>query len=155
MPDFYVAGKTVNMDNMPCSIEDWIALARRHQNGARVLKRNQQFSLAWDHVGLSVECYLKAALMRKFNWRRFPDRQHRPDLYTHDLSFLLKQLGISIDGMNQHPVASRLKTLLDWRRRHGYNPAPMPEKYAEQIYTAAFSTSGVVEWIVRTFQLPC
>lgn len=59
-------------NDAPQSVDDWMALGRRHHNGARVLKKHKQFSLAWDETGFAVECYLKAAIMKKNGWNRWP-----------------------------------------------------------------------------------
>ena len=145
----------MDWNDSPQSVDDWIALGRRHRNGAYTLKKAQQYSLSWDHSGFAVECYLKAAIMRKFGMNRWPDKSERPDLWKHEPSELLKVLGVTFAGLGKSPIRFRLKTLLDWRRRHGYNPGSLPEKFAEQIYTDAFSSDGVVEWIAQTFHLPC
>jgi hypothetical protein len=152
---FSAPGAGMDWENSAQSVEDWIALAQRHRNGARALKKDKQFSLVWDHTGFSVECYLKAAIMRQKGWNRWPDSTERRDLWVHETSGLLRELGVTPEGLGAHPIRYRLKTILDWRRRHGYNPNSMPEKYAEQIYRDAFSSEGVVEWIVKTFHLLC
>lgn len=145
----------MNWDDAPQSVADWIALGRRHQDGARDLKKAKQFSLVWDHTGYAVECYLKAAIMKQKGWNRWPEARERRDLWCHECKPLLEELGVSLQGMARHPLAPKLSILLTWRRRHGYNPHPLPERYAEQIYDAAFSAEGVVEWIATTYRLPC
>jgi hypothetical protein len=93
--------------------------------------------------------------MKKMRWNRFPDRDDQPRLYTHDITYLLSVLRISPSGLVRHPVGPHLKTVMDWSRHHGYNPNSMPRTYVDAIYEAAFSGRGVVEWIAKTFQLPC
>lgn len=148
-------GVDVQIDKTPQSVDDWLALGARHKRGSYVLKSKKEFSLSWDHTGFAVECYLKAAIMRKNGWNRWPDASERKDLWSHEPTALLKELGVTFEGLGKHPVRPHLKTILDWKRKHGYNPEAMPEKYAEQIYAAAFYSNGVVEWIVKTFHLPC
>lgn len=145
----------MDWERTPQSVEEWLAVAKRHRRDARLLKKAKHYSSAWNSVGFSIECYLKAAIMNKFRLNRWPDKSERPDLWVHEPIELLRVLGVTTNSLGKHPVRSRLKTVLDWHRRHGYNPNALPEKFAEQIYDAAFSSDGVVEWIAQTFHLPC
>ncbi|WP_206988648.1 hypothetical protein [Rhizobium laguerreae] len=142
-------------ENSPQSVEEWLAVAERYRGDARVLKNQKRFTSAWNAVGFAIECYLKAAIMRKLGLNRWPSKSERPELWVHETAELLRVLGVTFDGLGKHPVRYRLKTVLDWKRRHGYNPEAIPEKYAEQIYQDAFSSDGVVEWIAKSFHLPC
>lgn len=145
----------MDWNDAPQSVDDWLSLAERHRKGAYILKKGKQYALSWEHTGFAVECYIKAAIMKKNGWNRWPSYSDRPDVWTHEPMLLLKVLGVTIEGLSGHPVRFRLKTVLDWRRRHGYNPNAMPEKFADQIYRDAFDSDGVVEWIGKTFRLPC
>lgn len=109
---------------------------------------------AWFNTGLSVECCLKAAIMRKEGFNRWPDRDSAPGLWTHDLRDLFKRLGIdplALDSKNA--VAPSLKTVLEWRREHGYSVGRTQIKFANAICEAAFGENGVIEWIARQYQL--
>lgn len=139
----------------PQSVDEWIALAKRHQEAAHLLKKAKQFSTSWDQSGIAAECYLKAALMAKFRWNRFPDRSRRPELYTHDLGFLLNELGVRLKDMTGEPVGPKLRTMLDWKRAHGYRTGKVPEKFAEALFEAIFKRGGVVEWLTKNYRLPC
>lgn len=148
------SGGRVLSDQTPQTIEDWWTLGQRHLNGARSLRKDKNYSLVWQETGFAVECFLKAAIIKREGWNRFPDRASRPDLFTHDIPYLLGILQVDLKALVKTPVGPKMKVLMTWRRFHGYNPAPMPGNYADQIFDAAFSQEGVVEWIMMTYRLP-
>lgn len=136
------------------SPDDWIELCRRYRDDARTLLRSRRPDGAWLNGGFAVECCLKAAIMKKERLNRWPDRDSAPELWSHDLGDLFKRLGIDplrLDHRN--PVAAALKTVLDWRRDHGYSVGKLPQKYATQFCEAAFESNGVVEWIAGLYRL--
>ena len=142
----------MHLDDVPQSVGDWLTLGNRYRLDALLMKRNKQYASCWRETGFAVECFLKAAIMSKERWNRFPSRESRPDLYTHDLRRLLELLSIDLKTLHSHPVAPKLNTVLGWKRSHGYNPTAMSEKYASAIFEAAFD-DGVVEWLVTTYRL--
>ncbi len=92
--------------------------------------------------------------MKKERLNRWPDRDDAPDLWTHDLRGLFKRLGVDPLGIDpRNLVAPALKTVLDWRRDHGYSVAKLPLKHASQLCEAAFESNGVVEWIAGLYRL--
>jgi hypothetical protein len=92
--------------------------------------------------------------MTKERLNRWPDKDSAPDLWTHDLRGLFKRLGIDPANFDpKNPVAPALKTVLDWRRDHGYSVEKLPVKFAQAMYSAAFEANGVVEWIAGLYRL--
>lgn len=142
-----LGGETAN------SVGEWLDLYIRYRGDARTLLKNKRPSGAWFNTGFSIECLLKAAIMQKTGWNRWPTRDQRPDLYTHDPRALTKELGITLSGLRKHAVGPSLKIVLQWERAHGYGTASVPEKFAEQMWDAAFGAEGVAEWIASTFRL--
>jgi hypothetical protein len=109
---------------------------------------------AWLNAGFAVECCLKAAIMKKEGLNRWPDKDEAPDLWTHDLTGLFKRLGINpLKFDHKNKVAPALKTVLDWRREHGYSVGKLPIKHAGGLCRAAFGSNGVVEWIAGLYRL--
>lgn len=92
--------------------------------------------------------------MKRERLNRWPDREDAEDLWSHDLRALFRRLGINPEGLAPtSPVAPALKTVLDWRRQHGYSIEKLPIKFAQDMYSAAFEANGVVEWIAGLFRL--
>jgi hypothetical protein len=92
--------------------------------------------------------------MKKERLNRWPGPDTAPDLWTHDLRSLFERLGINPKGFNtKDPIAPALKTVLDWRREHGYSVGKVPNRLAKDICEAAFGTSGVIEWLAKLYRL--
>lgn len=136
------------------SADDWAALCRRYRDDARVLLQSRRPDGAWLNGGFAVECCLKAAIMKKERLNRWPDKDSAPDLWTHELWDLFRRLGIDpVKFDPRHPLAPALKTVLDWRRDHGYSVGKLPLKQASQFCEAAFEFNGVIEWIAGLYRL--
>ena len=109
---------------------------------------------AWLAAGFAVECCLKSVIMRRERLNRWPGPDTAPELWTHDLRGLFQRLGINPLGLNtKDPIAPALKTVLDWRREHGYSVGKVPTKLGEAICEAAFGPNGVVEWLAQLYKL--
>lgn len=129
------------------SVDEWLQLAQRYRGDARLLLKNGRASGAWQSIGFSVEFVVKAAVMKRAGYNRWP-----PELRIHDLDRLMGELGVDVRGMVGHPVGPKLKVVLGWRRRHGYTGS-MPERFAQQIWDAAYGDDGVVEWLATNYAL--
>jgi hypothetical protein len=135
------------------SVDEWLDLYRRYRDDALVLLKSKRPDGVWLNAGTAVECLLKAAIMRKEGLNRWPDKSDAPALWSHDLWMLCRRLGIDPLGLHTHQVAPKLKTVLDWRREHGYSANKLPLKNARNMHDAAFGGDGVVEWIARQYRL--
>jgi hypothetical protein len=92
--------------------------------------------------------------MKKERWNSWPSRNLAPEVWTHDLNVLFKRLGVDPETFDMTAtVAPALKTVLDWRREHGYSVGTLPLKWANDICAAAFDGDGVVEWLAKLYQL--
>ena len=101
--------------------------------------------IAFQNVGFATECALKAYIMRRERFNRWPSKASRPDLHTHDLRKLMQIAGIVV-----HPkdaLAPSWHIVLQWDRDQGYDPNPMPRKVARSMVEAAFGSAGVVAWL--------
>ena len=101
---------------------------------------------AWDACGTSVEFALKAVILKRERWNRWPDKADRPDLYTHDLRRLMALAGLDSSSIPR-PMMPRFKTVLSWSRENEYQSALVPRRQARQIYEHAFGPDGVIEWL--------
>jgi hypothetical protein len=133
----------------PQSPSEWLSLGRQHETTARLLAENREVAAqAYFHVGFAAECALKAYIMWSERLNIWPDRDSRPELYTHDLRKLVALARIELRTTD--PIGPSWKTVLDWDRSQGYDPKPMPRKVAGAMVEAAFGEKGVVTWIRRT-----
>ena len=130
----------------PTSADEWLALSRQHEASAKLLCENKVAAAqGMFHAGLSVECALKAYIMRRERLNGWPSKPTRPELYTHDLRKLTAIAGINLTPSD--PVAPAWHVLLQWDRNQGYDPKPMPRRVARSFVEAAFGTLGVVTWL--------
>lgn len=135
------------------TIEQWLALASLNCTAALTLLDAKQTVSAWNHAGFAVECTLKAAIMRHQKFNRWPSKEHRPDLYSHNLTVLLTESGLTRQSLLRDPMASKLATVLQWGRTHSYYPKAMPHRVAKDMYEAACGSNGVNSWLRNRFRL--
>ena len=136
------------------SADEWLALCKRYRDDARALLEAKRPEGAWLNAGFAVECCLKAAIMKKERLNRWPGPDTAPELWTHNLQDLFKRLGINPLTLDPKAVvAPSFKTILDWRREHGYSIGKLPIKHARDICQAAFGGGGVVEWLATLYRL--
>lgn len=103
---------------------------------------------------MALECCLKAAIMKKYGYNRWPALDERPDLWVHNLRDLAQKLGIEPKTFPPaDPAAAAWRLALTWERQHGYNVNKLPSIVATQMYEAAFGADGVVEWLAKRFLL--
>jgi hypothetical protein len=137
------------------SVDEWIALSCRYRDDARALLDVRRPDRAWLNAGLSVECCIKAAIMRKERWNRWPDMESEPDLWTHDLRVLLGRLGVHHAKFDSRsPVAPALKMVLEWRREHGYAVGKLPLKSASQFMPYTRMRFGLISSRIRCVSGP-
>jgi hypothetical protein len=84
---------------------------------------------------------------------RWPDRDQRKELYTHNLAWLLRHLNVDVLQLGSDAICAPLNVVLLWRRAEGYNPAAMPARVARDMCDAALGEDGVNRWIENRFQL--
>lgn len=135
----------------PESVEHWQQLVEQHKRTAVLVSEDKRAaSQALFHVGISVECALKALIMHTERMNCWPSREARPELYTHDLRKLSKVAGIIVP--RRDPVAPAWSLLMQWDRHQGYDPRPMPRRTARSWVSAAYGDEGVVTWIYQKLQ---
>lgn len=125
---------------------EWLDLAGQHEAAAITLCRNRLTAgQAIFHVGIGIECVLKALVMKKNGFLAWPSRSRRPDLWSHNLVFLLGAAGVTIDP--DDPVAPAWLIVSQWDRGQGYDPKPTPLRVARDMVDAAFGRDGVASWL--------
>lgn len=101
---------------------------------------------AWQATGHAVEFALKAVIMKRERLNRWPDKEDRPELYTHDLRTLLGIAALDYRTLPR-PLRASLKTVLDWDRSHDYRSGRMERRVARSMYEAAFGRDGAIPWL--------
>ena len=130
----------------PASADEWMMLVQRHERTARVMARDKVAAAeGFFHAGLAVECALKAYIMRRERLNGWPSRDARPELHTHDLRRLMAIADIRPGPRD--PEAPAWAVVLLWQRNAGYDPRPMPRRFAQAMVDAAFGEKGAVTWI--------
>ncbi|MBO0906314.1 hypothetical protein [Jiella sonneratiae] len=127
----------------------WRRVEDKRAVAARFKDDRKHAGEAWHASGSAVEFALKACILRREGWNRWPDRSHRPDLYVHDLGRLFAIAQISHEALPAELRAS-LRMVLSWRREHEYNGDRVPRRVARQMFEAAFGPDGVIEWLKRS-----
>lgn len=90
---------------------DFKKLARIRVLDAEALARMQRYAAAYYVCGYVVECALKACIARKTRLYSFPERDAR-DIYTHDLTRLLKFAGL--DGYLEADMKGNAALRTNW-----------------------------------------
>lgn len=135
---------------MPNTVDEWLEMARGHEDAARhlLVGPDTSRSMVVHHVGTCIECALKAAIMRKEGLNRWPDAMDPGGYWTHDLNKLRAKLGWKISHTD--PVAPNWQVVITWTRAadYTYSPKPMPAKVAASYLEAAFGPDGVFKWVM-------
>ncbi|MCW5712754.1 hypothetical protein [Shinella sp.] len=126
--------------------EWWRRANEKRLSAGRLLDERKSSRDCYHLVGTAVEFAFKAVIAKRERFNQWPDQASRPDLYTHNLRVLFNLLGVDHSALPPSLRAS-LKTVLSWSRSMEYQGGRMPRKEAAQMYTAAFGTGGVIEWL--------
>lgn len=128
--------------------EDWFRHARNKYHAAAAIRDNRRLGKECHHLcGVSIEFALKGAIMKRHRLNQWPDRESRPDLYTHNLRTLFEALGIQQNGLSID-LRVNLRTVLNWSRSSEYVDEKLPRKEVVQFYDAAYGTNGVMQWLM-------
>jgi HEPN domain-containing protein len=124
----------------------WNRVANKRATAAAMRESRQHCRESWLASGSAVEFALKACIMRRERLNSWPTREHRSDLYHHNLRRLFEQAGIDLGNAPKN-VRVSLRVVLDWDRYHDYQAGRMPRKQAKEMYESAFGANGVIEWL--------
>jgi len=138
-------------------------LAALHLKHAEVLLNAQLFAGAYYISGYAVECALKAAVAKLFRFTADFDLppQEKPgqgkggglNLYSHDLAFLVRVAGLSLDWSaameSDQDLSENWNVVKSWTPETRYQLARSREE-AQQYYSAiADSDHGVFQCIEK------
>jgi len=131
------------------SVEQWWTRVEEKRQAAAILKGDKKAAReAWNLVGEAVEFALKAVIMKRQRFNRWPDRNTRPELHSHNLRDLIEFAGIEVRA-KPLPLRANFKVVCDWNRGHDYTVNRMPRKVAEDMFNSAFGEEGVVTWLKK------
>ncbi len=126
-------------------------LSERYARDAGLLLRAGAWSSAYYLAGYAVECALKACIAKQFRRHQFPDLQFVRDIYTHNLSTLLKQAGLS-DELNARTRNADdfgdywNNVVTGWNESSRYEQ-PTQAMARELVRAVGDNKAGVLPWI--------
>lgn len=130
----------------PDSVEGWLALARQHEEVARVASESKDAAgQGYFHAVMAAECLLKGFIWRKERFNEPPSKDVRPELYGHNLRVLKDKADIVVS--RHDPAAPSWAVVLQGKRDQYYDPKPMPRRIARSMLEAVFGEKGVAEWL--------
>lgn len=121
---------------------------------AEALLATGRWSAAYYLAGYSVECALKACIAKRTKEFDFPDRDFARDVFTHDLTNLLRHAGLkdrllsdsAINGAVGPGLSSNWLIVKDWSEQARYRQAT--EADARRLVLAVTDPAeGVLPWI--------
>ena len=133
----------------PQSVDEWLALAKRHEAAARAIAEDRDAcGLTMHHCGTAVECCIKAYIMHAERLNRWPTRGERDELFAHDLRKLMLIADITVS--TEAPFAPGWHVMSQWDRNQDYEPKRTPRRVARSYVEAAFGEDGIATWIRRS-----
>lgn len=135
--------------------DEWDSLARDEMAAASAMLAVRLWKQAYQHAGVAVECALKCYIMRKERLNRWPARNERRELYTHNLANLLEIAGLEDDfnedlsSANPSNHAKAWMIIKDWDINMRYHiPNAFPQAVAESA-VEAISGMELVKWLLK------
>jgi len=126
-------------------------MARKRLIDAKTLLDKGRYSAAYYLCGYVVECGLKACIAKQTNKFDFPPGLNAiKEIYTHDLSKLVKSAGLKLtldEDLKKKPkLQCNWAIVKDWKETSRYEPHTSKE--AKSLYNAiSHKTHGVMQWI--------
>jgi HEPN domain-containing protein len=129
---------------------DFRKLASVRLEEARVLLRNDKYQGCYYLSGYVVECGLKACIARLTKRYDFPDKGLFRDVYTRDLTQLLKMAKLEVardtELKHDHDFELNWYAVKDWREHSRYESPG--KQQAEGLFNAVANRKhGVLRWI--------
>jgi HEPN domain-containing protein len=124
-------------------------LARMRLKDARVLLQAGNREGAYYLTGLAVECAVKACIAKNTRRHDFPPSQSAVrDIYTHDLSKLIKAAGLqtALDAETDRSVSfnETWGVVRAWNVESRYTTKGLN---AGELYKAVAGRGGLMEWL--------
>jgi HEPN domain len=124
-------------------------LAQLRLTEARLLLVNGSPSGAYYLAGYAIECALKAVIAADFRANEIPDLRYVRDIYTHDLSALLRlaelEQKLEAEKKTNRGLYQRWETVKTWSERARYDV--WTEASASAILDAIDGDEGLLRWL--------
>jgi HEPN domain-containing protein len=131
--------------------EHWEKKAKEELAAARALAGKRLWSAAYYHAGMAIEFAIKWRIMHASRMNRWPSRQERRDLYSHDLTALAALAGLEHALLDEIAAGTDLGTswlvAKDWSIETRYDPRPFPPREARDMLRAV-DTMGLLKWLL-------
>lgn len=137
------------MREPPITRREFQKLADLRAQEAAVLVQNRKPQGAYYIAGYAVECALKACIAKETKRHEFPPKKKFvQDVYTHDLSNLLRLSGLDKQLESDMKVNAALGVnwgiVKEWTEESRYITSGLKGK---DMHTALMGTDGVLTWI--------
>jgi HEPN domain-containing protein len=130
---------------------DFQQLAIIRLKEAKVLLDNKCYHGSFYLSGYAVECALKACIAKKTKRFEFPDKNFAKDIYTHDLTILIKLSGLKdeLDKeiKNKIDFATYWGCVKDWSETIRYNTNIRRQQALDAFNAISDNRYGILEWL--------
>jgi hypothetical protein len=133
------------------SAEHWRAKANEEVIAAQAMARAGLWAQSFYRAGFAVECALKFRIMRSEGLNRWPDKEDRRHLWTHNLQHLLEATGLQSHLLAAHesgdPIYRHWLVAKDWKIEIRYDPRPFPPARGRDMLDAIVD-GGLIKWLM-------
>ncbi|NVN44422.1 hypothetical protein HW537_10985 [Asaia siamensis] len=133
--------------------DDWVSMVQSNMKMADLALHAGEWSHAYHHAGVAVECALKARIMSVRGLNRWPTKREDNAINVHKLESLARQCdirGLLEDMERNQDMPDLLGAWMiakDWFNEVKYR-SRFPEKLAENMVHAC-DEGGLIEWILK------
>jgi hypothetical protein len=129
--------------------EDFRVIAKRRLQEAKILQQAKEYSGAYYLAGYSIECALKACVLRSMKRYHMPDKKVVVDSHTHNLEQLVGLAGLEQARKQQalaNPTFGRNWAVVkDWNEASRYETWSAQDA-ADLLQAIEQRGSGVFAW---------
>ena len=139
--------------NNPGSSSEWFSLCDRKLADIQALVTHGSADGAYQILAEAAECAAKGAIMRREGMNRWPDKDERPDLYSHNLVELFAASSL-LDCIRDKNLTSR-ETRICYGTLKGlhlrrYERRGMPRKTVRGLIEAFTNDGyGLLQWLKK------
>ncbi len=118
---------------------------------AQVLLQARRYAAAYYLAGYVIECALKACIARQFRRADIPDSRLVTNVYTHDLTKLLRlaelDQHLSQEAARDRQFSLYWGTVREWSEISRYDAQRSRAEAQELVRAVADPTYGVLRWL--------
>lgn len=123
-----------------------VALLRIEE--AEILFKAGKWDGAYYVAGYSVECALKACIIKKLMATdAFPDKKFSDQCYQHNLTLLLRLAGLEDELNRSGPVAANWADVKNWTEQSRYEYGRDAKTVQDFLAAITDPVEGVLQWI--------